>query len=70
MRVGSSRLLILRSPTNDYRLDAEPDGDGVENWQEYALALVPMSSDAGLAWSVTSRGLLDSSYRKNRWAPR
>ena len=47
-------------------MTADPDGDGVENWQEYALALDPMSSDAGLAMDgdVTA-GYLTLSYRKN-----
>ena len=47
-------------------MTADPDGDGVENWLEYALALDPMIQDSEFAMDggVTA-GYLTLSYRKN-----
>jgi hypothetical protein len=47
-------------------MTADPDGDGLVNWLEYAMALDPMWPDVGLAMTggVTA-GYLTLSYRKN-----
>jgi len=47
-------------------MTADPDGDGVENWLEYAMALDPMAQDSEFAMDggVTA-GYLTLSYRKN-----
>lgn len=47
--------------------DQDPDGDGITNLMEYALALNPMSADAGgLPTSQASGGNLTLTYHKAR----